>query len=168
MQCPGTRNTATTSPSVTRGDDRPWGRAVLDTQVVLDWLVFRDIGVRALADAINTRSLRWLTSQAMQDELEHVLDRGVAASWQPDRRAIAAAFDTLAVRIVASAPLTAPLRCSDPDDQMFIDLALTSGVQWLFTRDLALLRLAPRALERGVTVLRPADWQPSTVSRTQK
>jgi len=51
------------------------------------------------------------------------------------------------------------LRCADPDDQMFIDLALAVRACWLFTRDKALLRLAPRARDRGVCVLRPADWQ---------
>ena len=44
---------------------------------------------------------------------------------------------------------------------MFIDLALAAGVQWLFTRDRALLRLARKARERGVIVLRPADWSAS-------
>ena len=62
---------------------------VLDTQVVMDWLVFRDPSTAALVSGLESGSLRWLTSQAMQDELEHVLDRGVAAAWKPDRTAIA-------------------------------------------------------------------------------
>ena len=134
---------------------------VLDTQVVLDWLVFRDISTAPLASALECGSLRWLTSQAMQDELEHVLDRGVAAAWRPDRTAIAQTFDRLSQRVEPRVPAGPPLRCSDPDDQMFIDLALAAGAQWLFTRDRALLRLARRARERGVIVLRPADWDPS-------
>ena len=51
-----------------------------------------------------------------------------------------------------------PLRCRDPDDQMFIDLALSARAQWLVTRDRALLVLARRARLRGVTVIRPVDW----------
>jgi uncharacterized protein len=98
----------------------------------------------------------------MYDELMHVLGRGVAAAWQPDRTAISKAFDRLALWIEPRVPPGPPLRCSDPDDQMFIDLALSAGAQWLFTRDRALLRLARQARKRGVIVLTPADWQPSS------
>ena len=146
------------------GADREPRRAVLDTQVVLDWLVFRDVGVAPLARELECGSLRWLTSQPMREELEHVLDRGVAAAWLPDRPAISLTYDRLAVHVEAGAHCAPRLLCSDPDDQMFIDLAVTSGAHWLFTRDRALLRLARRACERGVIVLRPADWEPLMAS----
>lgn len=135
--------------------------AVLDTQVVLDWLVFRDADTAALAQALEVGSVRWLACQAMRNELEHVLDRGVAAAWKPDRRLIAQSFDRLALNVDPGPPSGLPLRCTDPDDQVFIDHALATGVQWLFTRDRALLKLARRARPRGLIVLRPADWKPS-------
>jgi len=144
------------------GNSQTLHRAVLDTQIVLDWLVFHDKGAAALALSLERGSLRWLTSQAIRDELEHVLDRGVAAAWKPDRAAISLACDRLAVHFEADIPPAQPLRCSDADDQKFIDLALAAGAQWLFTRDRALLRLARRARECGVIILRPADWNPST------
>ena len=57
-------------------------------------------------------------------------------------------------------PAAAPsLRCRDPDDQKFIDLAVAAGARWLFTRDRALLALRKAAAGRGVTVLRPVDWR---------
>ena len=136
---------------------------VLDTQVVLDWLVFCDLSTAPLASALDCGSLRWLTTHAMQSELEHVLDRGVAAAWKPDQPAISQTFDRLSLRVEARAPADPPLPCSDPDDQMFIDLALATGARWLFTRDRALLRLGRRACARGVIVLRPADWDPRSV-----
>ncbi len=135
--------------------------AVLDTQVVLDWLVFQDPAAAMLAQAVEAGRLRWLTSAAMRAELWHVLDRGVAAAWRPDRAAIAAALDRLACR-VEPGPLPLPgLRCTDPDDQMFINLALCTRSAWLFTRDRALLSLARRARPLGVEVIRPADWRPA-------
>jgi predicted nucleic acid-binding protein len=138
--------------------------AVLDTQVVLDWLVFRDISTAPLARSLELGSLRWLTSDAMQGELQHVLARGIAAAWGPDHMAISRVIGRLALRFEARDTPRPQLLCSDPDDQMFIDLALAAGAQWLFTRDRALLRLARRARERGVIVLRPADWHPSMPS----
>jgi len=142
----------------------PRPQAVLDTQVVLDWLVFGDISVAPLARSLEDGSLRWLTCQAMIDELERVLTRGVTAPRTPDRATILQTVDRLALRLEARSPAGTQLRCSDVDDQIFIDLALAAGAQWLFTRDRALLRLARRARERGVLVLRPVDWRPSMAS----
>ena len=145
--------------------DRQPPLAVVDTQVVLDCLVFHDPGAEALSSAVRRGSVHWLTTPAMRDEFVHVLSRGVGAAWQPDTLQVLRAFDRLA-RLVDSPPaLPMPMRCSDPDDQMFIDLALSWGAQWLFTRDRALLRLARRARAHGVHVIRPADWQtsPATV-----
>lgn len=135
-------------------------RAVLDTQVVLDWLVFRDPRAQAIGHAIEAGSLRWLASLPMLVEFEQVLDRGVGAPWLPDRDAIRRVCSRLALPAGVAAAST--LRCADPDDQMFIDLALAGGARWLFTRDKALLRLARRARDLGVLVRRPADWPPQT------
>jgi predicted nucleic acid-binding protein len=132
---------------------------VLDTNVVFDWLVFNNSQVRPWADAIESGQLQWVASAAMRGELMHVLGRGVAAEWQPDRERIEAHW-------VRWAQLLAPvdlhgaalrLRCSDADDQKFIDLALGHGIAWLVTRDRALLKLARRARPWGVTVVRPQD-----------
>lgn len=138
----------------------PVDRAVLDTQVVLDWLVFRDPASLPIGCAVTAGSLHWLASQPMLAEIEHVLDRGVGAARLPHRAAIRDACSRFALR--AEVAPNSTLRCTDPDDQMFIDLALAAGVRWLFTRDNALLRLAPRARDRGVNVVRPADWKLST------
>lgn len=135
----------------------PYDLAVLDTQVVLDWLVFRDASAVSLGRAIESRSVCWLASAPMLREIERVLDRGVGAAWSPDRAAIRDTCGRLAHPVQVAAD--SPLRCADPDDQMFIDLALAARACWLFTRDKALLRLAPRARDRGVCVLRPIDWQ---------
>ena len=132
--------------------------AVLDTQVVLDWLVFRDAGCAALAAGFDRGSLRWLATSAMLRELDHVLDRGVASAWQPDRAAIRHAFERHGTLVEVPAAVALPLRCTDPDDQMFIDLAQAAGARWLLSRDHALLALRRRAATRGIGVLRPADW----------
>ena len=50
------------------------------------------------------------------------------------------------------------MRCTDPDDQTFIDLALSRGAQWLLSRDRAVLKLAKRARVLGLHILTPAAW----------
>src|SRR5262245_54705638 len=99
---------------------------VLDTNVVLDWLVFRHPSCAGLDGWLGAGRLRWLASPAMRDELAHVLARGVGQRWAPDLPALWSAWDRLA-RPVAPPALAGPalrLRCTDPDDQKFVDLAL--------------------------------------------
>jgi len=50
------------------------------------------------------------------------------------------------------------LRCTDRDDQMFIDLALACGARWLLSRDRAVLKLGKRARLLGLDILTPAVW----------
>lgn len=137
--------------------DRP--DAVLDTNVVLDWLVFRDPVVEGLAHDIEQARVRWLVTPSMQAELRRVLDYDDLVR----RGAEAGGVLTVAARhwhVVDEPAGGAPLhlRCSDPDDQMFIDLALARQVPWLVTRDKALLKLAARARQLGTTVMKPHRW----------
>jgi predicted nucleic acid-binding protein len=131
---------------------------VLDTQVVLDWLVFHDAGCAALSFALEAGAVRWIATQAMRNELDHVLERGIAAAWRANRETIAQLYDRFAVMLVPGLPPGPPVHCADPSDQMFIDLALSAGASWLVTRDHALLALAKSAKLHGVAVLRPGDW----------
>jgi putative PIN family toxin of toxin-antitoxin system len=135
---------------------------VLDTNVVLDWLVFRDATCARLALQLRAGQLRWHATTSMRSELSSVLPRRQFLPWAPDCEHILAVFDSLAV--VCSEPPsvvspTGKLRCRDPDDQRFIDLAVTIGAQWLFSKDRALLALARPARVWGVEVLTPAQWQ---------
>ena len=133
---------------------------VLDTNVVLDWLVFNDPTCKVLAGQLDARQLRWHATIAMRAELCSVLPRPELLAWNADIERVLSVFDRLAcVRPAAPAlPLPTRLRCRDTDDQKFIDLAIASGVRWLFSRDRALLDLAKPALEHGVEILTPADW----------
>lgn len=135
--------------------------AVIDTQVVLDWLVFRDPGVARLAAAVDSGRLRWIGCPEMRLELARMLVHPSLARWQPDAAAALAQFDQRC-RLAPTGPAPQPaLRCRDSDDQVFIDLALGAGARWLFTRDKALLALAVRARGRGTEIVTPARWGPS-------
>ncbi|KQY79784.1 MULTISPECIES: putative toxin-antitoxin system toxin component, PIN family [Roseateles] len=138
-------------------DTRP--TIVVDTQVVLDWLVFNDARVQSLAAALKSGGLRWLVAPAMRDEIRHVLGRGVAASYAPDLALIEASFDAHSEATAAAEP-SPRLVCRDPDDQKFIDLALACGARWLVSRDKALLALARRARLRGLLIVKPELWTP--------
>ena len=133
---------------------------VLDTNVVLDWLVFRNVDCAALSRAIVAGELRWVATRAMRDELAHVLARGHLVVWTPDLATIWAQWDRHCTELPTPTPTGPPgrLRCSDPDDQKFIDLAVASRARWLLSRDRAVRKLAPRLREHGIDTLPPDRW----------
>ena len=132
---------------------------VLDTNVVLDWLVFRDASSQLLHTSVVAGSVRWLASDAMRGELAHVLVRGVVVDWSPDREAVWGAGQRHAVLLPDPPPnAAARLRCTDPDDQKFIDFALAHRARWLLSRDRAVLKLRKRAAVLGLSILTPEAW----------
>lgn len=133
--------------------------AVIDTNVLLDWLVFEDNTAAALGQAIATGSLQWIGTRAMRDEFEHVLERPVFERWTHRREAALEAAERHCLMVSEpSIRLAGRLHCTDPDDQKFIDLALVHPARWLLSRDKSLLRLARKSRLRGVGVLTPAAW----------
>ena len=133
--------------------------AVLDTNVLLDLLVFRNPGVAPLGLAVTAGRLRWLGCAEMRGELAHVLRHAPLGGFQADAEQALTFTDTYMQRAELPAPLPAVrLRCSDPQDQMFVDLALHHGAAWLLTRDRALLKLARKAALRGLRICVPERW----------
>lgn len=133
---------------------------VIDTNVVLDWLVFGNADAQALASHITSGLLRWVSTSAMRDELEHVLTRDTLQRWQPQSERVLRTWDEWSQSVPAPAQRAAHgVHCSDADDQKFIDLAIGMRSSWLITRDRSLLSLARRARRLGVEVLTPAAWR---------
>ena len=133
---------------------------VLDTNVVLDWLVFKDPSAHALAAAIVRKQVRWVATAAMRGELVDVLQRGLAAARGADIFEVLSTWDACVEPCAEPPvpPVTTGLRCTDADDQKFLDLALATHARWLLSRDRAVLRLARRAALRGTTIAAPEAW----------
>ena len=137
-------------------------RVVLDTNVVLDWLLFDDPRCAALGEAITTARVHWIASAPMRAELEHVLARGIASHRAGDPAAALAAWSRWAAQIDPwDRPSPRDMRCTDADDQKFIDLALQVGASALLSRDRAVLKLARRAALRGLAIVEVQDWRSS-------
>jgi putative PIN family toxin of toxin-antitoxin system len=121
---------------------------VLDTNIVLDLLVFEDPQVQPLSQALTAGELRWLATAAMREELSRVLHYPKLAERVAHHRgthhAVLADFDRHAQ--VVDAPPKASVTCGDPDDQKFIDLAVAHRCL-LLSKDREVLRMRKR-LER--------------------
>lgn len=135
---------------------------VIDTNIVLDLLLFRDPSTTTLAQALAQGSLVWYVTAAMRDELQRVLTYPAMQLWlarldRDDAVGVLAQFDRLS-HVHEEVP-TGPPRCSDPDDQKFIDLALALQAL-LLSKDHAVLRLRRVLVTRAVTVAR--GFMPAT------
>ena len=100
---------------------------VIDTNIVLDILVFADAAAAPLRQALADGKFQWLATQAMRDELERVLayPQIVArlAFYRLTVEEVLSAFDAT-VRL-CDAPGKSALTCRVADDQKFIDLSIT-------------------------------------------
>lgn len=118
---------------------------VLDTNIVLDAFVFADEAASPLLPALEEGHLQWLATTAMRDELERVLGYPQIvprlAYYGLQAADVLARFDRHAVLV--DAPVKAPLTCSDPDDQKFIDLAVARQAT-LLSKDRAVLSMKKR------------------------
>lgn len=143
---------------------------VIDTQTVLDWQFFANPTCQDWSLPGSPRGgWVWLATAAMRAELQTVLARPWPARWQASPAAVLDFFDTHA-RLCPAPGAVSPaltLRCTDPDDQKFIDLALAQAPCQLVTRDRALLKLARRAQARQVLILQPQGWRAPPAPATQ-
>jgi putative PIN family toxin of toxin-antitoxin system len=118
---------------------------ILDTNIVLDAFVFNDPATQSLKDALAAKKHQWISTQAMRDELERVLAYPKIvlrmAFYQVSALEVLAQFDRQ-TQLHEVAP-KAPVTCRDPDDQKFIDLAVTHKAI-LLSKDNAVLCMAKR------------------------
>ena len=146
--------------SLPEHESSPVPRVVLDNNVVLDWLLFRDPNGLAVGAAVTSRKMQWKGTAEMRAELSHVLGRGELDGRKPDLPAIWATWSAHCMEVPTPLQSSARVRfrCTDTDDQKFIDLAANGQVRWLLSRDRAVLKLARRLKEVGVEVLTPSAW----------
>lgn len=138
---------------------------VLDTNVILDAWVFENEDSIEVLRAVGTRSLRWVATCEMREELFHVVTRGLGSKWPILWTSLQDQWHLLAAECMVDSfkPAHWP-RCTDPDDQKFIDLALAQKARWLISRDRAVLKTASRCAQLGLTVVDPKRWRSAWVA----
>jgi putative PIN family toxin of toxin-antitoxin system len=124
---------------------------VLDTNIVLDLVVFNDPAIQPVREQLAAGTLRWIATQPMRDELERVLGYPQIVKsmlhHQTSATAVLAQFDAQAHTVVVAPK--ASVTCKDPDDQKFIDLAVAHQAT-LLSKDNAVLCMEKRLLALGV------------------
>lgn len=138
---------------------------VLDTNIWLDWLVFDDLSVAPLKQAQPAGRVQIVINAACIDELRRVLAYPEFRLDIARQNDLIAQVQSLTFSIDAARAIPLP-RCSDPDDQKFLELARDARADWLITRDKALRRLGKKRLQNaGFRVGTPQQWTQATASR---
>lgn len=138
-------------------------RLVLDTNVVLDWLVFADARTIELQKAWDERRLELVTHMPALEELRRVLAYPQFKLAEREQKAVLGDYESR-VRVVSlpegvtmenlGMPPGFP-RCKDCDDDHFIALAYHHRLDAVVSKDRAVLDLAKRTRRFGVTILSP-------------
>ncbi|MBW8329654.1 MAG: putative toxin-antitoxin system toxin component, PIN family [Thiobacillus sp.] len=129
---------------------------VLDTNVVLDLLYFDDVVARPLRHALEDGRMRCVVTDATLEEWRRVLTYPEFALDATRQTELFARYQALSVGAGDGAVSSGLPRCSDPDDQKFIELAAASGAQGLVSKDHAVLKLCRRCAPR-FRIMTPAE-----------
>jgi len=140
-------------------------RVVLDTSVVLDWLVFNDPSTSLLADRIDAREVTVIAHELTVGELRRVLEYPKLELSSQRRHDALARFVGIAQQIAMPEsfsrdrlmlPMGFP-RCRDNDDDVFLAVAYHGKTDALVTKDKALLKLKKKAMRFGARIVSVPD-----------
>ncbi len=124
---------------------------VLDTNIILDVFVFNDAAAEPVCQALADKTIDWLATQPMRDELARVLAYPKIAArlafYKLTAGDVLAKFDqhTRLADVASKASVT----CSDADDQKFIDLAVQHHAL-LLSKDTDVTSMRKRLLALGI------------------
>ncbi len=125
---------------------------VLDTNILLDIFVFNDERAINLKQAIMDGSIPAVASQKTLLEFADVISRPLFKLDEATQAAILNLWQSLAQQHDDSNLATAPWKCQDPDDQIFLDLAYQLRPAILISKDNALLHIASRAAQEEILI----------------
>jgi uncharacterized protein len=134
---------------------------VLDTNVVLDWLLFRLPTLDPLRDALASGHLVVPTHPLLFEELTRVLPRPEISRYTTNVGVVIDAYQAQTAMTDLAPPLLLDHgslpngfpRCRDPDDDKFLAFTYHARVDALVTKDRELLKLRKRARPFGVSIL---------------
>lgn len=136
-------------------------KLVLDTNVVVDWLVFDDPFMSPLRDGVHEGRIVVLTHPPAVNELKRVLayrqlkldearQQDIFARYNAQTQVVAMPADFSLKNLMLPGGFP---RCRDRDDEHFLALAHHAQADALVSRDNAVYGLKARAAKFGLTIL---------------
>ena len=128
-------------------------RVVLDTNILLDLFYFKDKSVAYLFECLKTHQVQGFTCELIWDELEEVLARKPFNQTVEEVNFIRSNYQNL---LTWQTPQknNSGIKCNDPDDQIFVELAVELAPCSLITKDKDLLILQKKLQKFQVQTLK--------------
>jgi putative PIN family toxin of toxin-antitoxin system len=125
---------------------------ILDTNILLDILVFDDQRAHPLRVALSNQELDALVTEDTLDEFIDVISRPQFNLDKQKQAEILLQWQSWSRLVKQSDLQVAPWKCKDRDDQVFINLAFTFKPSTLISKDKLVLKLAKRAIKEQVII----------------
>jgi putative PIN family toxin of toxin-antitoxin system len=132
-------------------------RLVLDTNVILDLLVFKDPSAESIRHLLDAKLVDAVRSEASMLELIDVIQRPSFKLSEEQQQAILKSWESSARLLENAAIEPAPFTCRDQDDQVFLDMAYSIRPALLLSKDLRVLELHAIAKHHGVEISNQYD-----------
>jgi putative PIN family toxin of toxin-antitoxin system len=127
-------------------------RLVLDTNVILDLLVFKDPSAEPIQLLLDAKLVDAVRSEASILELIDVIQRPAFKLSREEQERILQIWESSARLMENAAIEQAPFTCRDLDDQVFLDMAYSLRPALLLSKDLRVLELQAIAKQHGVEI----------------
>jgi putative PIN family toxin of toxin-antitoxin system len=127
-------------------------RLVLDTNVILDLLVFKDPTAEPIRQLLDAKLVDAVRSEASMLELIDVIQRPMFKLSQEEQEIILQGWESITRLLENTAIEPAPFTCRDLDDQVFLDMAYSIRPAILFSKDLRVLELRASAKPHGIEI----------------
>ena len=127
-------------------------RLVLDTNVILDLLVFQDPAAEVVRMALDAKLVDAVRSEASMLELIDVIQRPSFKLSEEQQQAILKSWESSSRLLENTTIKLAPFTCRDQDDQVFLDMAYSLRPALLLSKDLRVLELQAIAKRHGVEI----------------
>ena len=130
---------------------------MLDTNVILDLLVFKDPTAEPIRLLLNAKLVDAVRSEASMLELIDVLQRPTFKLSREEQDVILQAWESVTRLLENTAIEPAPFTCRDLDDQVFLNMAYSLRPALLLSKDLLVLELRTSAKPHGVEISNQYD-----------
>jgi predicted nucleic acid-binding protein len=125
---------------------------ILDTNILLDILVFDEQKAHPLREALDSQYIDAVATQRTIDEFADVISRAQFGLNEQSQSEILKQWLSWC-RVMADESIeNAPWKCKDRDDQIFINLSYTLRPSILLSKDKQVLKIAKRAIKENIVI----------------
>lgn len=125
---------------------------ILDTNILLDILVFDDQRAHPLRSALAEKKIDAVATIKTIEEFVDVISRPQFDLNADQQYEVSSQWQSWARVLDDSTLIAAPWKCKDRDDQVFINLAYSLRPAILISKDKLVLKVAKRAIKEDVII----------------